>query len=72
MSDALCFRCEEPILPGEEAAQDVHFFNADGSVTEGGYPWAPGAKTHYVRLLPALLTGRRIAVPDGAPSNWFG
>jgi uncharacterized protein len=36
------------------------------------YPWAPGAKTHYVRLLPALLTGRRIAVPDDAPSNWFG
>jgi nitroimidazol reductase NimA-like FMN-containing flavoprotein (pyridoxamine 5'-phosphate oxidase superfamily) len=36
------------------------------------YAWAPGAKTHYVRLLPALLTGRRIAVPDGAPSNWFG
>jgi nitroimidazol reductase NimA-like FMN-containing flavoprotein (pyridoxamine 5'-phosphate oxidase superfamily) len=36
------------------------------------YPWAPGAKTHYVRLLPALLTGRRIAAPDNAPSNWFG
>jgi uncharacterized protein len=36
------------------------------------YPWAPGAKTHYVRLLPAMLTGRRIAVPDDAPSNWFG
>jgi nitroimidazol reductase NimA-like FMN-containing flavoprotein (pyridoxamine 5'-phosphate oxidase superfamily) len=36
------------------------------------YPWAPGAKSHYVRLLPALLTGRRIAVPDGVPSNWFG
>jgi uncharacterized protein len=36
------------------------------------YAWAPGAKTHYVRLLPAMLTGRRIAVPDDAPSNWFG
>jgi uncharacterized protein len=36
------------------------------------YPWAPGAKSHYVRLLPALLTGRRIAVPDDAASNWFG
>jgi uncharacterized protein len=23
-------------------------------------PWAPGAKTHYVRILPAVLTGRRI------------
>ena len=36
------------------------------------YPWAPGAKSHYVRLLPALLTGRRIVVPEDAPSNWFG
>jgi uncharacterized protein len=23
-------------------------------------PWAPGAKAHYVRILPAKLTGRRI------------
>jgi nitroimidazol reductase NimA-like FMN-containing flavoprotein (pyridoxamine 5'-phosphate oxidase superfamily) len=23
-------------------------------------PWAPGAKNHYVRILPAVLTGRRI------------
>ena len=29
-------------------------------------PWAPGAKTHYVRILPAVLTGRRIWAPDGA------
>ena len=36
------------------------------------YPWAPGPKSHYVRLLPAQLTGRRIAMPDSAPSNWFG
>jgi nitroimidazol reductase NimA-like FMN-containing flavoprotein (pyridoxamine 5'-phosphate oxidase superfamily) len=36
------------------------------------YPWAPGAKTHYVRLLPATVTGRRIAVPEDMPSNWFG
>ncbi len=35
------------------------------------YPWAPGAKSHYVRILPALLTGRRISVPDGTPSNWW-
>jgi uncharacterized protein len=25
--------------------------------------WGPGARTHYVRILPAQLTGRRIAVP---------
>ena len=23
--------------------------------------WAPGARDHYVRILPAVLTGRRIA-----------
>jgi nitroimidazol reductase NimA-like FMN-containing flavoprotein (pyridoxamine 5'-phosphate oxidase superfamily) len=28
-------------------------------------PWAPGAKTHYVRILPAVLTGRRIWAPGG-------
>jgi len=27
------------------------------------YPWAPGARTRYVRILPAALTGRRISVP---------
>jgi nitroimidazol reductase NimA-like FMN-containing flavoprotein (pyridoxamine 5'-phosphate oxidase superfamily) len=31
------------------------------------HPWAPGAKTHYVRILPAALTGRRIWVPGGEP-----
>lgn len=25
------------------------------------HPWAPGAKTHYVRILPTALTGRRIS-----------
>jgi uncharacterized protein len=35
------------------------------------YPWAPGAKGHYIRILPTLLTGRRIALPE-APSNWWG
>ena len=30
-------------------------------------PWAPGAKTHYVRILPAKLTGRRIWAP-GCPA----
>jgi uncharacterized protein len=34
-------------------------------------PWAPGAKTHYVRILPAVLTGRRIWAP-GAPSHRGG
>jgi uncharacterized protein len=29
-------------------------------------PWVPGAKTHYVRILPAVLTGRRIWAPGGA------
>jgi uncharacterized protein len=28
-------------------------------------PWAPGAKHHYVRILPAVLTGRRIGCPPG-------
>jgi uncharacterized protein len=31
-------------------------------------PWAPGGKTHYVRILPAVLTGRRISAPSG-PSD---
>jgi nitroimidazol reductase NimA-like FMN-containing flavoprotein (pyridoxamine 5'-phosphate oxidase superfamily) len=29
-------------------------------------PWAPGVKAHYVRILPAALTGRRISVPERA------
>jgi len=29
------------------------------------HPWAPGAKAHYVRILPAALTGRRICAPGG-------
>jgi len=28
------------------------------------HPWAPGAKAHYARILPATLTGRRISVPQ--------
>ena len=35
------------------------------------YPWAPGAKDRYVRILPATLTGRRISVSDG-PSTRGG
>lgn len=34
-------------------------------------PWAPGAKTRYVRILPAVLTGRRISAPS-SPSNRGG
>ena len=33
-------------------------------------PWAPGAKAHYVRILPAKLTGRRITAP--APASGRG
>ena len=33
-------------------------------------PWAPGAKAHYVRILPAKLTGRRILAP--APASGRG
>ncbi len=35
-------------------------------------PWAPGAKTRYVRILPTVLTGRRIALPEDAPWTWWG
>ncbi len=34
-------------------------------------PWAPGAKSRYVRILPAALTGRRISVSD-RPSDRCG
>jgi nitroimidazol reductase NimA-like FMN-containing flavoprotein (pyridoxamine 5'-phosphate oxidase superfamily) len=36
------------------------------------YPWAPGAKTHYIRILPSVLTGRRITVPHDTPWQWWG
>jgi nitroimidazol reductase NimA-like FMN-containing flavoprotein (pyridoxamine 5'-phosphate oxidase superfamily) len=32
-------------------------------------PWAPGAKAHYVRILPAKLTGRRILAPGSLPDR---
>jgi uncharacterized protein len=31
-------------------------------------PWAPGARSRYVRILPARLTGRRISAASG-PSH---
>jgi nitroimidazol reductase NimA-like FMN-containing flavoprotein (pyridoxamine 5'-phosphate oxidase superfamily) len=35
-------------------------------------PWAPGPKDRYVRVLPTVLTGRRIALPEDAPwNNWW-
>jgi uncharacterized protein len=34
-------------------------------------PWAPGAKARFVRILPAVLTGRRIWAPGG-PSHRDG
>ena len=36
------------------------------------YPWAPGAKTRYVRVRPASVTGRRITIPDDLPFTWWG
>jgi nitroimidazol reductase NimA-like FMN-containing flavoprotein (pyridoxamine 5'-phosphate oxidase superfamily) len=33
--------------------------------------WAPGARAHYVRVNPRLVTGRRIQMPH-LPSHWFG
>ena len=30
--------------------------------------WAPGARGHYVRILPSALTGRRIVAPGLAPT----
>jgi uncharacterized protein len=30
------------------------------------FPWAPGAKSRYVRILPAMLTGRRFGEAGGA------
>ena len=36
------------------------------------YPWAPGARTRYVRVRPRSITGRRISLPDRLPSTWWG
>ena len=33
--------------------------------------WAPGAKPHYVRVLPRLVTGRRVSLHH-LPSHWWG
>jgi len=34
-------------------------------------PWAPGSRPHYVRVVPAEMTGRRIVVP-ALPSEYWG
>jgi uncharacterized protein len=36
------------------------------------YPWAPGAKTRYVRVRPLSMTGRRIRIPNDLPFTWWG
>jgi nitroimidazol reductase NimA-like FMN-containing flavoprotein (pyridoxamine 5'-phosphate oxidase superfamily) len=35
-------------------------------------PWAPGRKSHVVRILPAAITGRRILMPDSAGNQGHG
>jgi nitroimidazol reductase NimA-like FMN-containing flavoprotein (pyridoxamine 5'-phosphate oxidase superfamily) len=32
-------------------------------------PWVPGSKAHWVRILPALISGRRIRLVEIAPSR---
>jgi uncharacterized protein len=36
------------------------------------YPWAPGPKARYLRVRPASITGRRIAIPAELPFTWWG
>jgi uncharacterized protein len=35
-------------------------------------PWAPGVKAHVVRILPAVVTGRRIVARGGQPEQPAG
>lgn len=37
-------------------------------------PWAPGAKTHYIRIQPRRISGRRIRQPHipALADNWWG
>jgi hypothetical protein len=35
------------------------------------YPWAPGANSHYVRIQPDAVTGRRIVIPADPPFTWW-
>jgi hypothetical protein len=34
-------------------------------------PWAPGAKSHFVRINTDRVGGRRVSVAD-VPSHWWG
>jgi nitroimidazol reductase NimA-like FMN-containing flavoprotein (pyridoxamine 5'-phosphate oxidase superfamily) len=36
------------------------------------YPWAPGDRRHYVRIVPRMVSGRLIALPEDLPPNWWG
>jgi uncharacterized protein len=36
------------------------------------YPWAPGEKARYVRVLPHMVTGRHIRIPDDLPFTRWG
>ena len=36
------------------------------------YPWAPGDRAHYVRILPSVVSGRLIGLPEDLPPNWWG
>ena len=33
--------------------------------------WAPGARSHYVRIRPERITGRRVSAAE-LPSRWWG
>ena len=35
-------------------------------------PWAPEEKARYVGVLPHMVTGRRIRIPDDLPFTWWG
>ena len=39
-------------------------------------PWAPGAKTHFVRIEPGVISGRRISSTEidlsDLPGHWLG
>jgi nitroimidazol reductase NimA-like FMN-containing flavoprotein (pyridoxamine 5'-phosphate oxidase superfamily) len=36
------------------------------------YPWAPGDKARYMRVVPHMITGRRITIPGDLPFTWWG
>jgi uncharacterized protein len=36
------------------------------------HPWAPGARSRYVRIRPRPVGGERIAMPAELPFTWWG